>query len=96
MDRRKTICRVVIAIGLLLYAVALAIALIGSLGLFGLQPDGLAGVYLIVLGFPWSMALLPLASLGVPSPILLIATVAAPLVTLWFLYRLCRCRKREV
>lgn len=37
-----------------LYALALIVFLAGTFGLFGSEPDPLAGVYLIPLGLPWN------------------------------------------
>jgi hypothetical protein len=39
---------------LVLYAVALALLLVGTFGLFGQEPDPLSGVFLIPLGLPWN------------------------------------------
>ncbi|WP_353471766.1 hypothetical protein PVT71_10665 [Salipiger sp. H15] len=39
---------------ILAYGAALAIFLLGQLGLFGVERDPLAGAYLIPLGLPWN------------------------------------------
>ncbi len=38
---------------------ALALAVIGTQGLFGTAPDGLAAVFAIALALPWSLIALP-------------------------------------
>ena len=86
------ICRLLIGGGILLYLAALAVAIIGSQGLFGVQPDGLAAVWLIFLGFPWTLAMAPLMMAGLPVLIGQAFAVVAPLVNLWIAQRLCRGR----
>jgi hypothetical protein len=38
---------------------AMAILVVGTQGLFGLEPDGLAAVFAIALAMPWSLIALP-------------------------------------
>ena len=38
----------------LLYAFALVVWAVGTFGLFGVEPDALSGIYLVVLGLPWT------------------------------------------
>ena len=46
--------RIVIWIFALAYLASLCLLAIGSFGWFGQPKDGLSGVYLIMLGWPWS------------------------------------------
>jgi hypothetical protein len=69
---------------LALYVAALAIYLVGTLGLFGQQPDPLSGAFLMPLGLPWNLLLDRLAG---PSAA---AAALAPLVNLAILYWLWR------
>ena len=90
MASRKLICRVVTGAAVLLYAGALALAVVGTRGLFGVQPDGLAAVWLIFLGLPWSLLITPIALLGLPIVIGQGLAVLLPLVNIYLLHRLCR------
>ena len=38
-----------------LYAIALALLLVGTFGLFGQERDPLAGIFLVPLGLPWNL-----------------------------------------
>ena len=51
------VCRILIVVYLIFYLGALAVAIIGTRGLFGVEPDGLAAVYLLFAGMPWTLAL---------------------------------------
>ena len=78
-------CRV----GLVLYAIAFGLSLIvfaaGTWGLFGADRDPLAGIFLIPLGFPWSLVL------GfAPDPFPFWLGIAAPALNLYILYHLCK------
>ncbi len=92
MTRRTLICRLLIGGGILFYLAALAVALIGTQGWFGVQPDGLAAVYLIVLGTPWTLVMAPLLMMGLPILIGQMVALAAPLLNLYILRRICRRR----
>ena len=83
-------CRIVVWGFVLLYGLALTVALVGTKGLFGMPPDGLAAVYLILLGQPWAM----LAG-GLPAPFGMWGAVAAPAINLLLLFWLCRRAKRR-
>ncbi len=89
------ICRVLILVYLLLYLVALAIAIVGTRGLFGVQPDGLMAVYLLFLGMPWTLALpvLPLASM--PEVLGQLIVAALPILNILWLRWLCRKRRKR-
>ncbi len=86
-----TICKWVVRIFVVLYALALALLLVGTFGLFGQDRDPLAAVFLIPLGLPWVYmvdlfpeALRPWAA--ALSPLLNIAIIA-------FLCRIVRQRR---
>lgn len=49
--------RIVLTLYGLLCVAALALAVIGSEGLFGFEPDAFAGVFAIALALPWSILL---------------------------------------
>ena len=68
---------------------AYAIALIGTQGLFGTTPDGLAAVFLIFVGLPWSLLATPLALLELPIIIGQATIVVAPLINLYILWKVC-------
>jgi len=48
-------CRTVPGVFLALYLIALALLLVGTLGLFGAERDPLSGVFLVPLGVPWRL-----------------------------------------
>jgi hypothetical protein len=50
----SSICGIVIYGFLGSYVLALIVFAIGTLGLFGQEPDPLSGVFLIPLGLPWN------------------------------------------
>lgn len=52
----QRLCRLVVRVFLLIYLFALALSTISLIEPFGVLPRPLAGVLLIVLGFPWSIA----------------------------------------
>lgn len=85
----KKICRLVAGIFGALWLIALALFLIGTLGLFGQPVDPLSGVFLIPLGLPWNrlMDLLP-------EPVWPAAAALAPGVNLALLILICRMRAR--
>jgi hypothetical protein len=77
--RSTRICKILIAGFAVLYACALALMAIGSLGLFGTERDPLSAVFLIPVGLPWNLfvgnapeALLPWLAAGAPLLNLLI------------------------
>ena len=49
--------QVLVALCALACLFALAVLLVGTRGWFGVQPDGLAAVYAILLAMPWSLLL---------------------------------------
>lgn len=83
-----TICRIVIAIFAVLYLLSLLALAVGTWGWFGVEPDPLAGVYLVLLGMPWNGIL---DRFG-PSARVPLAIVA-PAINLLILVAICRLRR---
>lgn len=50
----RRLCQILVTLFFVLYVLALAVFLIGTYGLFGVEPDPLSAIYLITLGLPWS------------------------------------------
>jgi len=78
--------RIILAIFIAVYVVALALLVIGTFGLFGSEPDPLAGVFLVPLGLPWNRLLD-----GVPDsarPWLAAAAPGVNVLCLWLIFRL--------
>ena len=71
----------------LAYVVAVAVAIIGTQGYFGQSPDGLAAVFLILVGIPWSLSSVVVGLAEWPIIIGQIIIVCAPLITLYRLWR---------
>ena len=92
---RKNICRALIGAAILIYLATLAIAIIGTQGLFGTTPDGLAAVFLIFVGLPWSLAVTPIALMGLPVVIGQVLIVVLPIVNIAILIRLCRGSRQK-
>jgi hypothetical protein len=69
---------------------AAALAVIGTQGLFGTAPDGLAAVYLILVGIPWSLLISVLLPAGLSVVVGQVAVFVAPVVNFWLLARLFR------
>ena len=86
----NSFCRWVVRIYLVLWALALAILLIGWFGLFGQPRDPLAGVFLVPLGLPWS-----LGTGGLPEVIRPAAAILAPLLNILLLALACRAARRR-
>lgn len=82
-------CRAAILLLVVLYAIALVVMLIGAYGVTGEPPDGLAGIYVILLGLPWSLLVGPLPEGARPW-----VSVLLPLLNLGGLVFLCRRRRR--
>jgi hypothetical protein len=73
------------------YALALALFLIGTLGLFGQERDPLSGVFLLPLGLPWVWATGRLPD----GLIRATAAAGAPLVNLGILALVCRALQKR-
>ena len=91
-NRQRISTRIVLRTLVLLYALScagsLALLLIGTRGLFGVAPDGLAAVYAIVLAMPWSLLLS--AAPGHPFAwvtVLLVAGMVVNVAIGWWLAR---------
>lgn len=82
-------CRIVLVLFAILYACGLGVLAIGTVGLFGVTPDPLSGIYVIVLGLPWV-----LFADGAPEVLTPWLAAAAPLVNLAILLALCRLAGR--
>ena len=78
-------CKWFIGMFVVLYALALALLAIGMFGLFGQPLEPLAGIYVILLGIPWSMAIIPAPPLLSPW-----LGALAPMVNLGLFIWLCR------
>lgn len=82
----RRICKFMIATFACLYAVALALLVIGTFGVFGEEKDPLSGVFLLPVGVPWNL----LGDAFLPEELLPWAAIAAPAVNLLGLLLLCR------
>ncbi|MEQ8411217.1 MAG: hypothetical protein RIB52_06655 [Erythrobacter sp.] len=66
-----------------LYALALALLLVGTFGLFGQERDPLAGIFLVPLGLPWNLIGDRIGLAGAWLGILAPAINAAILLWIW-------------
>lgn len=80
-------CRAVLVVFGVLYLFALGVLAIGTFGWFGSERDALSGVYVVLLGMPWTMLVG-----GLPEPLLPWAAALAPAVNLLLIGALCRWR----
>lgn len=72
------------------YALAFALFLVGTFGLFHQQQDPLAGVFLLPLGLPWTWA-----AARLPDGLLrVVAAAGAPLINLGILAAVCRVLRK--
>ena len=71
------------------YLLALALFAIGTLGLFGSEPDPLAGVFLIPLGLPWTLFIDDLA----PESLWPWLAALTPVINLLIVFAICRWLK---
>jgi hypothetical protein len=78
-------CRIILAIFIAAYLVALALLVIGTFGLFGSERDPLAGVFLAPLGLPWNRLLDGVSDTA--RPWLAAATPALNVLCLWLMCR---------
>jgi hypothetical protein len=78
-------CRAVVWVFAALYAAALALLIIGTVGLFGVEPDPLSGVFLMPLGLPWIWLIE-----YTPEDAWPLLAIAAPALNLFILWRVCR------
>ncbi|MBJ3764653.1 hypothetical protein ILP92_18145 [Maribius pontilimi] len=77
------LCRALIIGFAALWALAVAILVIGTFGLFGQERDPLSAVFLLPLGLPW--ALLPMGGA--------VWAILAPGINLALIVALCRIRR---
>jgi hypothetical protein len=84
LEAARWLCRMVVRAFAVLYLAALAFAGISALGWFGFAPAPLAGVFLVVIGLPWT-----LAAAWFPDAFQPLVAAAAPLVTLALLWAYC-------
>jgi len=80
-------CKLLIGLFAVLYGLALTILAIGMFGLFGQPFEPLAGIYVILMGMPWSMAVFP-----APEPLIPWLAALTPMVNLALIVWLC-CRR---
>jgi len=85
------VCRIAVALFARAWLGAGVVFALGTTGLFGVARDPLSGVYLVLLGLPWTAIAAPLP-LGPLGPVI---GVAAPGVNLAILVALCRLRHRR-
>ncbi len=78
-------CRWIVRIFVVVYAIALVLLAIGTWGLFGQEPDPLSGIFLIPLGLPWNRFIGDLPDAIVPW-----LAILAPLLNALILAGLCR------
>lgn len=89
-DFGRWLCRMVVRAFGLLYLAALAFTGISALGWFDFAPAPLAGVFLVVVGLPWT-----LAAAWFPDPLQPLVAALAPLVTLGLLWTYCHWPRRR-
>lgn len=81
------LCRGFLTVFAVLYLMALALVAVSHFGLFGSERDPLSGLYLVLLGVPWSFLLG-----GLPEPLLPWLGALAPALNLLVFGALCRWR----
>jgi hypothetical protein len=86
----RWLCRMVVRGFALLYLAALAYTGVSATGWFDFAPAPLAGVFLVVLGLPWT-----LAAAWFPDSWQPLVAAAAPLVTLLVLWTYCHWPRRR-
>jgi len=86
----RWLCRMLVRGFALLYLFALAYTGISATGWFDFAPAPLAGVFLVVLGLPWT-----LAAAWFPDAWQPLVAAAAPLVTLTLLWTYCHWPRRS-
>ena len=91
----RRVCRALILAYLFVYFAALAMAVIGTRGLFGIEPDAMSAVYLLFLGMPWVLAVLEVPVDSLPRIISQMIVALLPLVNLALLLWICRRRRRR-
>ena len=90
LEAARWVRRMVVRAFALLYLAALAFTGISALGWFDFAPAPLAGVFLVVIGLPWT-----LAAAWFPDPLQPLVAALAPLVTLILLWTWCHWPRRR-
>lgn len=85
-----TLCRLFIGAMVVLWAFALFVLAVGTFGWFGQERDPLSGIFLIVLGQPWVMAID-----GLPEPLHPWAAALSPLINIALVAAICRALGRH-
>jgi hypothetical protein len=83
------ICKWIAGLFALAYVAALAILAIGTFGLFGQERDPLSGVFVLLLGWPWTRLLD-----GLAEPVRPLAAAAMPMMNLAALWLACGLARR--
>lgn len=78
-------CKIIFYIFCILYAAAIFLWLVGRFGWFGAEQDPLSGVFLIILGQPWTRWVDKL-----PETLWPIASAFAPAINGVILFGICR------
>lgn len=86
----RWLCRMTVRAFGLLYIAVLTLQGISWLGLFGFAPKPLAGVFLVVIGLPWT-----LAAAWFPDALQPLVAALAPLATLVLLWTYCHWPRRR-
>ncbi|WP_141728172.1 hypothetical protein [Devosia insulae] len=89
-EAARWLCRMVVRAFGLLYLLALAFTGISATGWFDFAPAPLAGVFLVVIGLPWT-----LAAAWFPDPLQPLVAAVAPLPTLILLWTWCHWPRRR-
>ena len=90
LEVARWVRRMVVRAFALLYLAALAFTGISTLGWFDFAAPPLAGVFLVVIGLPWT-----LAAAWFPDPLQPLVAALAPLVTLILLWTWCHWPRRR-
>ena len=94
MARRGPICRAALIVFICVYGAAVLSAVIGIFGLFGVEPGGLARIWIVFLGMPWTL-LLGFLPRDFPVFLAQVLVVLAPVLNIWLLDRVCRKSRRH-
>lgn len=89
-EAARWLCRMVVRAFGLLYLATLAYAAVSATGWFDFAPAPLAGVFLVVIGLPWT-----LAAAWFPDQWQPFVAAAAPLMTLILLWAYCHRPRRR-
>jgi len=81
------ICKIAVIGFVVLYLIALGLLAIGTFGLFGQEPDALAGVFVVPLGLPW-VKFVDLA----PERAWPVLAALTPAINLAIIWAICRWR----